>query len=621
MVAGGTLMDTVNHAGDAALPQRGSDAAEPTDAATFWQQLAETAANRVDAMACLVFVRPDANTEWRAVSIWPRRPGPGSDMLKVLNQPDWPKQVVEAEGRWVVPLTEDVDSPMGLGVMTTLPSSPGIVVLLAAHVPVTQVQAGMLLDRMAAVIAGAPVFHLQRLLQQARTDVVQFSNVLDLLALLNEREKYVDACMALSNELTSRLRADRASIGWLKKGYIRVQAISHMEKFEKKMDAVQLLEAAMEEALEQDCEVVWPAGKDDSVVARDTQRYVDSETSGHAVMVPLRHEGEPVAVLAVERKSAPFTDIELQWLRLCADQVAPRLATLEARDAWFGKRAWRAFRKQAAKLIGVEHTGAKILGIIGVCALVFLLFGRWPHRVKGDFTLRSEVATVLPALFDGYLDEIFAEKGDLVPAGYVLARMDVRDLLIEQASAAADLDRYTREAEKARAEQALADMRMAEAMADQSRARLELVEHRLQQAEIRSPFVGAVVQGDHRERAGAPVERGEILFKVAALSGLTVEAEVDERDIDFVEVGAEANLVFASRPADPYAVRVVRIDPMAQSADAGNVFVVHCEIEADVEAWWRPGMTGVVRIEAGRRTPIWLLTRRTLDYLRLRWGW
>ena len=55
----------------------------------------------------------------------------------------------------------------------------------------------------------------------------------------------------------------------LKDAYIRVQAISHMEKFEKKMDAVQYLEAAMEEAFDQDEEILWPRPEEVHSVVRD----------------------------------------------------------------------------------------------------------------------------------------------------------------------------------------------------------------------------------------------------------------------------------------------------------------------------------------------------------------
>jgi multidrug resistance efflux pump len=594
---------------------------QQTPEINFWQELAAYAVNFTGGYAALIFARPDTAAAWKALAAFPNNQASVVPTLRALNHASLADRVVNENGRWSETLTGDASGTLAIGVSVALPGTSGVVVILVAHAVVKDSVVKDLLERLEALSARVPLHQLQRLWDQARTDVLQFSNVLDLLAVLNSREIFMDACMALTNELTARLQADRASFGWLRKGYIRMQAISHMEKFEKKMDAVQLLEAAMEEAYEQDCEVVWPAGKDDTVVARDLRRFVESETAGHAVTVPLRVEQEGIAVMCVERKSRPFTEAELKWLRLCADQIVSRLVALEARDAWFGKRAWRNLRKKLTGLIGVEHTGAKLLGIIGVLALAFLLLGRWPHRVKGEFTLRSETAVVLPAPFEGYLDEIFVESGELVASGQELASLDVRDLLIEKASFAADYDRFVREAEKARAGQALADMRMAEASAQQALARLELVEHRLAQATIRSPFDGAVVEGDHKERSGVPVSRGEVLFKVAQLNGLTIEAEVDERDIDFVRQGANASLVFASRPADEYPARVLRIDPMAQSINGANVFLVHAEIGDGMESWWRPGMTGVIRVDAGKRTPIWLLSRRTLDYLRLRWGW
>jgi biotin carboxyl carrier protein len=445
--------------------------------------------------------------------------------------------------------------------------------------------------------------------------------VLDLLALVNGQEKFTAACMVLVNELATRLRADRASIGWQSKGYIRARTISHMERFEKNMDGVQSLETAMEEAWEQDAEIVYPAGEDDAVISRDLARHCETQTAGHAVAVPLRQEGKAVAVLLLERKSSPFDENEIRWLRLCADQISPRLCALEAKDVWFAERWGRSIRRFAAKLLGYEHTGAKLLAIFGTLLLLFLLFGRWPHRINGSFELQSAESLILPAPFEGFLESIAVDKGDRVSAGDVLLRLDSRDLLIEKAAALGDLNRNLREAEKARAEGALGDMRMAEAMAEQARARLARAEDRIIRSVIQAPFDGAVVEGDLRERVGAPVRQGEVLFRIARWDALKVQATVEERDIDHVREGAVVKLIFASRPDQPTEARVLRVDPMSVTRDGSNLFVVHCEVVGTVEPWWRPGMSGTARVDAGKRTPIWLLTRRTLDYLRLRWGW
>jgi multidrug resistance efflux pump len=55
--------------------------------------------------------------------------------------------------------------------------------------------------------------------------------------------------------------------------------------------------------------------------------------------------------------------------------------------------------------------------------------------------------------------------GDPVRPKEVLLTLYTRDLRLEEAAASADLDRFTREAEKCRATNGLADMRIAQAQA------------------------------------------------------------------------------------------------------------------------------------------------------------
>lgn len=588
--------------------------------AAFWQELAGTAASAVQARVGGVFVRQTAGTPWQCIGISPAEPPAERQQAMQLCPLSVAAACEQAEGRLADVSPGDASMQL-LAVMIPLPGSDGRLVVAGVRSKADAEHQDAYLDRLLAVASAAPVYQVQHVLKQARTDAGQFSNVLDLMALVNAQDKFQGACMMLVNELASRLRADRVSLGWERKGYIRVQAISHMEKYEKNMDGVQAVETAMEEAWEQDSEIVWPADEDAVVISRDHQKLVDEQTSGSAVSVPLRVDGQAVAVITLERKATPFDANELRWLRLCADQLAPRLAVLEGRDVWFGARAWRWCRKHAGKLVGYEHTGAKVIGVLGAFLLAFLLFGSWPNRIRGSFELQSARSQVLPAPFDGFLDAVAVEKGDLVAEGAVLAALDARDLLIDKAAALGDMNRYMREAEKSRAEGALGEMRMSEAMADQARARLERLEDRLRRSEVLAPFDGAVVDGDLRERIGAPVRQGEVLFRLARLDALKVQAHIEERDIDFIKPGAEVKLIFASRPDSPTPGRVVRIDPMSVTRDGTNVFVVHCEIDDAVEDWWRPGMSGTVRVDAGRARPIWLLTRRTVDYFRLRWGW
>jgi multidrug efflux pump subunit AcrA (membrane-fusion protein) len=162
-------------------------------------------------------------------------------------------------------------------------------------------------------------------------------------------------------------------------------------------------------------------------------------------------------------------------------------------------------------------------------------------------------------------------------------------------------------------------MQVAEARAAQAKAKLEILELHLAQSDVRAPFDGVVVEGDLRERIGAPLKQGDALFRVARLDKMYAEALVREDDIRGVAPGASGQIAFASKPGSRFTVRVEQVEPMAVPRPEGNVFIVRCTLPAKNEAWWRPGMRGAAKIDAGRHAPLWIATHRTLDYLRLRW--
>jgi hypothetical protein len=447
------------------------------------------------------------------------------------------------------------------------------------------------------------------------------STVLDLLVLLDSHKKFVAMSMAFCNELATRHQCQRVALGWEERGYVRVKAISHTEKFVEKMEAVQVLEAAMEEALDQDEEVYWPPLDGETLITRDHGKYAVKQGVKHLCSVPLRIDGVPVAVVSLEREAAPFEDTELRMLRICADVAAPRLADLKKRDRWFGARWTSALREKAAKVLGPEHTWLKVGSILGAVALFFLFIPKFSYRVEAPFILRTDDVSYLSAPFDGFLSNVDVKIGSTVPAGGRLLSLDTRDLLLEEAASLADCDRYAREEEKARAERQLAEMRIAEAQLRQAQAKLQLIRHRLAKADLIAPFDAIVIEGDLQKRLGSPVRQGDLLFKVARLDRIYVEARVDERDIQELKSGAAGEIAFASQPKLKHPIRVVLVEPVAKTAEKGNVFVIRAEVTAPVEDWWRPGMSGVGKIEAGERTLFWIIFHRTIDFLRMFFWW
>jgi biotin carboxyl carrier protein len=480
------------------------------------------------------------------------------------------------------------------------------------------------LRRLRLVTDAAASYQLLRVAQQSKTQVEHFAGALDLMVLINAEKRFLAAAMVLCNELASRHRCERASLGWLERGYIRLQAISHVDHFERKTEAVQMLESAMEECLDQNAEILLPATLGGGAITRDHRAYAQSHDAPYLCSLPLRTDGKATAVCTCERSgrtAAPFSEQEVRLLRLECDQAARRLADLKRDDRWFGARLASGFREALGKLLGFENTWLKLVGVLAAGLLGFLVFGQVPYRLKAAAILRTEDVAYLTAPFNGHIDHVLARVGDSVAKGQELLGLEQTNLLLQQGELIAEQNRYQSEFEKARASGAPADMKITRAQYEQALARYELVRHQLAQSVIRAPFSGIVVEGDPIERIGSPVQQGDVLFKLARIDRLFAELELSEADIHELKGSPPGELALASRPQEKYRLEVFLLEPMAVPKEKGNVFIVHASFPDGVQPWWRPGMTGVAKLDMGRRKLIWVLSHRTVDFLRLRLWW
>lgn len=464
-------------------------------------------------------------------------------------------------------------------------------------------------------------YQLKQCELRVQQEVEKLVTVLDLLAEVNTQSKFRGAGLAFCNAIATKFQCDRVSLGWLERNFIRLETISRTDRFDKRAKTVRDIETVMEEATDQDEEIIWPLPENHSAVTRDHERFAREQKIPYLVTLPLRLDDKVIGAITCERQGAPFTEVELKQLRLASDLTVRRLNELRHWDQWFGARAAAATRDRLSKWLGPEHTWAKLLVLVGMLGIVALALPVYPYRVEGNFILRSEEIANLTAPFDGYISSVEVRPGDEVPRDHVLLRLNTIDLELEEASAAADQARYLREAEKARATGLLADMRIAFALADQAKARLDLIRYRLTQARIKSPFDGVVIEGDLRERIGAPVKQGEPLFRVARLQPMYVEAEIHERDVRHILDKPNGEIAFVARPKQKFKVRVAQVEPAAVVKEKQNVFLVRCVPELEPERWWRPGMSGVCKIDVDRRSLFWILTHRTVDFLRMYLWW
>lgn len=477
-----------------------------------------------------------------------------------------------------------------------------------------------LLARLLPLVADVPLQYQQNSSASKGGDDSKLADILDLLNQLQGHKRFVVAASGFCSEVARRTRSARVALAWRKGAYLRLVALSDVPSPDPKMSAVDELEKTLEECLDQDDEIVFPADGGNESLALQHGKLARESGTPYLASLPLRLDSKAVAVLHLQRNDRPYDDDELTLLRVLADHSAKPLNDLRHRDRFFPLRIAENLRDFAASLIGYQHTWAKLGVFLFTALLVFSLLYKTEYRVEAPFILRSRAQVYLPAPFDGFIKTVHCDVGDYVKQDALLMTLDKNQLLLRESSLEADLMRFKNEERKFRGLNQLAEMRIAAAQAEQTKADLNLVRYQLSKASLTAPFEGYVVEGRHREHLGSPVNEGDILFRIARLTPLYIEIKVEERDIQDIFERAEGEVAFASRPEDSYQFTVTALEPVATESEDGNIFPIRGTFVSENQDWWRPGMTGLAKVNAGNRSLAWIFLHDAVDFLRL-WLW
>ena len=270
-------------------------------------------------------------------------------------------------------------------------------------------------QRLELTVSLLSLYEMRLTLQQRQGDLMRLRLAMETCAAVGEQDRFKGAAMAFCNEIASRWGCERVAMGFLKGRYVHLKALSHTEKFSRKMKIVQDIEAAMEETLDQDVEVLYPAPREATFVNRATTELSKRHGPTTVLSLPLRRDNTVAAVLTMERASdEPFTLEETESLRLTADLATPWLVNLHRHDRWIGARFAAAIRKGFTTFLGPKHTWIKVAGVAICAAILFLVFAKGQFRADASFVLEATTQQVVPAPFDGYLKRAYVTPGDVV---------------------------------------------------------------------------------------------------------------------------------------------------------------------------------------------------------------
>ena len=216
------------------------------------------------------------------------------------------------------------------------------------------------------------------------------------------------------------------------------------------------------------------------------------------------------------------------------------------------------------------------------------------------------------------------ETGTLLKSGDLLVQLDTRDTRNAYEQAKADLDaanvnlRVSKQA-KDRADQLFTDRIItaveheqaqvayanAQATVLRNRAALDIRLQGLQEATVRAPVVGTVIEKDVAlgqviASGTGSFGGGTTILKMADLTKVRVRALVNETDIGQVRPGLTATVTVDAFPDRPFTGTVEKIEPQATIQQSVTMFPVLISIDNQARLLM-PGMNGEVSIEVQRR--------------------
>jgi RND family efflux transporter MFP subunit len=456
------------------------------------------------------------------------------------------------------------------------------------------------------------------------TSADRMVTVLELIATSLHHDRFQASATAVATELAGLLNCDRVSIGFMRGKHTRVRALSNTASFGKKANVIRAIEATMDEAIDQQAAVLYPAPDGGQMqVVRAHEELSREHGARNICTIPMAEGEDILGAITLERSlDEPFDSRTVQLCEHVAALVGPVLDVKRKDDRWLIQKAGDSLRNYVRKLVGPRHTALKLISYSLLFLLVFFIFAKGDYRVTADARLEGAVQRAVAAPLAGYVAVANVRAGDIVKEGDPLFSLDDRDLVLERLKWLSQKSQYVREYNEATAAFDRARATVLAAQVDQAEAQVELIEEQLQRVRVTAPFDGVVVSGDLSQSLGVPVERGDVLFELAPLAGYRVILEVEERDIGQIQVGQTGALALTGLPGERLPIEVQKITPVSIAEEGKNYFRVEADLDQGSNTLLRPGMEGVGKVEIDRRRLIWIWTHKITYWLRMFfWSW
>lgn len=452
----------------------------------------------------------------------------------------------------------------------------------------------------------------------------RLSTVVELLVNTLAQSQFRSAAANAATEIATRLQCERVSIGLLKKRHIKVHAVSHNAQIDRRSNLLRNIAAAMEEAIDQDATVCFPPIADVTPRVSFAQEILVEKNNGNAVCSTPLYCGETVVgALTLESGNDKGFDAKtLELLEGLGALLGPVLDLKFQNDKPFVLKAWDRLWKLPGAVFGLHYLIFKLSVVVLVIASYFLFIQTGEFKVRTPATLEAALKQYITAPQSGYIASSEVRVGEIVKAGQILAKMEDKDIKLEQVQLKGEYEQYIKERRASllnREDRSLASI--ATEKLKQTEARMHLLEERLKRTRIVAPFAGVIVSGDLTQSLGRPLESGDQLFEIAPIDSYRIRLDVDERDIGEITMGDQGVLLLSSFPNQTMPFTVERLLPVSDAHDGNNYFHVEASLQQH-NPLLRPGMKGIAKVQIEQRKLAWIWFHRLINWFRLQsWKW
>jgi len=440
---------------------------------------------------------------------------------------------------------------------------------------------------------------------------------------LKEASSFKESCWLLCDYIKVSLGLSQVTLGWVNNHKIKVVALDSGAEVIKNTELSHEYEALMAESYDQETEIVIPPFTGSTYTYKAHEKASKESLSEHIFTFPVTLKQKCLFLITVEYFPDQLEDRKrlLNQTLAIVENVSETLEYKKYQEKGLREKTADWFFKKFKAILGTKYVILKVIGILFVLFLIITSLISVEHRIDGDFSLQSRDRSIVVSPVDSIVKKKLASLGDWVEAGDVIVEMDNENELFEYDFIRNKISQHEVQVRKYLAEKKLSELNQTKSSLEEAKIKLSLIENKISKSVIKAPISGYVVEMYAEKQVNEPVQKGTPLFRIVSNEDFFVLVEVDERDLQYVNKGNTGRIAFKNSPNLKLPIQITHDDNSVVYKDKEVRFLNQAEFTGDQLSWFKDGMTGVSKIDAGKRSLLWVMWRKTYLYLRLKLWW